>query len=75
MKRFIQTKFFRVLRENPENDNLEKLYVEFVKIVFAESNQLSLFDYRNALCYAKVEFVCLQNLNKMKKKQNSITFF
>jgi hypothetical protein len=68
MKQFTQTEFFRQLRENSQKDNLEKLYEKFASMLFAERNKLSSTDYHKALCYAKVEFSCLQNQGEMKKK-------
>ena len=72
MKQFIQTEFFRLLQNNFPEDNpakkLEEAYEEFAGMLLAENNMLSLLDYRNALCYAGVEFSCLQNQDEMKKK-------
>jgi hypothetical protein len=72
MKQFIQTEFFRLLQNNSPDDNparkLEDAYEEFVGMLLAKSNMPSLLDYRNALCYARVEFSCLQNQGEMKKK-------
>jgi hypothetical protein len=75
MKQFIQNELFRQLRDNSQKDNLEKLYKKFARMLFAESNKLSLSDYHKMLCYAKVEFACLQNQGKMKKKANDTTFY
>jgi hypothetical protein len=72
MKQFIQTEFFRLLRNNSQKDNsakkLEKMYEKFASMLFAESKKSSLHDYHNALCYAGVEFACLQRQGEMKKK-------
>lgn len=43
------------------------MYEEFAGLLFTESNKSSLSDYRNALCYARVEFACLQHRDEMKK--------
>jgi hypothetical protein len=72
MKQFIQTEFFRLLRNNSQKNNptkkLDKMYEEFAVFLFSESNKSSLPDYRNAMCYARVEFACLQHRDEMKKK-------
>jgi hypothetical protein len=79
MKQFIQTEFFRLLRNNSQEENLtkklDKVYEKFASLLFAESNKSSLFDYRNALCYARVEFACLQQRDEMKKKQCRISIY
>lgn len=72
MKQFIQTKFFRLLQTNSQENNstkkLDEMYEEFAGLLFAESKKPSLPDYRNALCYARVEFACLQHRDEMEKK-------
>jgi hypothetical protein len=48
MKQFIQTDFFRLLRNNSQENNptkkLGKAYEEFADLLFTESNKLSLPD-------------------------------
>jgi hypothetical protein len=74
MTRFTQAEFFRLLQNNSHGGNpvevkkLEKAHKKFAGTLLAENNVLSLFDYRNALCYTRVEFACLQNRDEMKKK-------
>lgn len=65
MEQFIQTEFFRLLQNNSPEGNpvrkLEKSYKKFAGTILAKNNMPALLDYRNALCYARVEFACLQN--------------
>jgi hypothetical protein len=72
MKQFIQTEFFRLLQNNSPKGNpvkkLEKSYEKFAGTLLAKNNMPALPDYHNALCYAGVEFACLQNQDEMKKK-------
>ena len=78
IKHHIQNEFFRLLQDGSPNDylpnNLGKLYEEFASMLFAESYKLSLYNHHKALCYAKVEFTCLQNRNTIKQNREALQF-
>lgn len=68
MKRFIQTRFFILIKQN-ENvllPYLEIEYDEFVSFLFAEHTVMEKVAYRSALIYTQEELVSLSKILEKK---------
>jgi hypothetical protein len=68
MKRFIQTKFFRLLKKNGNirMSSLNSEYDEFAAFLFAEHDTMRKTDYRSALVYTRRELISLAEVSEKK---------
>ena len=78
MKRFISTKFFRILKDKTQKDDetgiklLESSYEKFVKLLFAENDaSMDKVSWHNTLAYTLVELSNLTEVSEKKRRNSS----